>query len=177
MGSRTSDAAKRLLTVIAALLATSPVVARADGGVVRLAERVGPYAITVFTAPALATGMADISVMVQEAEGGRPVVDARVSLLLSNDDGSAIAADATREQAQNRLLYAALVDLASPGSWALRVTVDRGADSVTVATTIPVAPPSPSLLAYWPYLAIPPVAVALFAVNQRSKRRARARAT
>ena len=164
-------AARRLL-LLAALVVAWPVAARADGGVVRLNERAGPFVVTVFTAPSpVSVGPVDVSVMVQEATDARPVLDARVSLVFRGEDGSGLAAEATREQAQNQFLYAAPVDLPSPGRWDLQVTVERGPDSVTVATAIPVDPPAPPLLSYWPYLALPPFAIALFAVHQRSRHR------
>jgi hypothetical protein len=154
------------------LLALSPATAWADGGVVRTSERSGPFVVTVFTAQSPVTvGQADVSVMVQDAATGQPVVDARVTLLLKGEDGSASAAEATREQAQNKLLYAALVDVPSPGQWSVEVTVARGPDSATVVTTIPVALPPPPFVSYWPYFALPPAAIALFAVHQRSRRR------
>jgi hypothetical protein len=136
-------------------------------------ERAGPFVVTVFAAPSpVAVGPADVSVMVQDAASGRPVVDARVTLTLKGEDGAAALADATRDGAQNKLLYAAPVELTSPGRWQVEVTVSRGADSATVVGMIPVAPAPPPFVSYWPYFALPPAAVAVFAVHQRSRRRA-----
>jgi hypothetical protein len=160
------------LIIAAALTAAWPAPARADGGVVRLNERAGPFVLTVFTAPAtVCVGPVDVSVMAQDAATGRPVVDARVTVSLTGEGGWTLRAEATREQAQNKLLYAALVELPSPGRWDVEVTVVRGPDSVTVATTIPVAPAPPPFVSYWPYFALPPLAIAVFGIHQRSCRR------
>jgi len=168
-GSRPLSA---LATAIA-LLAVAPA-ARGDGGVVRLSERAGPFVVTVFTSPTpLRAGPADVSVMVQDAEGRRPILDAEVSVSLSPlaAGPKAVSARATRQTASNKLLYAALLDLPAPGRWDLRVTVDRNGTSGEVACEVTLTPARPRLLAFWPYLAFPPLAIVLFALHSWLRRR------
>jgi hypothetical protein len=50
--------------------------------------------------------------------------------------------------------------------------VREGADAVEVAGELPVDPPRPRLWSLWPYLLLPPAAVALFALRERLKRHA-----
>jgi hypothetical protein len=162
-----------------ALLAGAPD-ARADGGVVRMSEVKGSFLVTVFTAPTpLRAGPVDVSVMVQESGGQRPVLDASVSIVLrSKVDDAVLRAAATRAQATNKLLYAAIVDLPAPGDWDLEVTVERGPTSARVQTVLSAIAPVAALLSLWPYLAFPAVVIALFALHQwLSTRRQSAGAT
>lgn len=140
-----------------------------DGGIVQLQQADGAFVITVFTAPTpLRVGLADISVLVQKRDGSDAVLDADVRLELqsSTDGGTTARAAATREQATNKLLYAATVNMPSSGSWELRVDVRRGDDRAAVTCRLAVAAPLPPLLTHWPYLAFPPVAVLIFALHQ-----------
>jgi cytochrome c oxidase assembly factor CtaG len=53
------------------------------GGEVRLMEKAGPFLITVFSDPTpLRVGPVDISVMVQDEDGGRPILAAEVTVQL-----------------------------------------------------------------------------------------------
>lgn len=157
-----------VLASLAALLGGVPA-ARADGGVVRLSEARGNLLVTVFTAPTpLRAGPVDVSVMVQESAGHRPVLDASVSIVLrAKADRAIIHAVATRAQATNKLLYAALVDLPVAGDWDLEVTVERGSTLERVEAELSAGVPVPDLLSLWPYLAFPPLAIALFVLHQR----------
>jgi len=158
-----------LPAVLIASLLAGAAAARADGGVVRLSEARGDLLVTVFTAPApLRAGPVDVSVMVQESAGRRPVLDASVSIVLrSKVDHAVIHAAATRAQATNKLLYAAIVDLPVAGDWNLEVTVERGATLARVATGLSADTAVPRLRSLWPYLAFPPVVIALFVLHQR----------
>jgi len=122
----------------------------ADGGTVQMRKEAGPFLITVFTSPApLSAGPADISVLLQNLDGLTPVLDARVSVLLHRDASSTeIKAHATREQAQNKLLYAALVTLPESGG-----EIDV-AQSHTMAGS------------YWSYIALPPLMIAGFVIRE-----------
>jgi hypothetical protein len=156
-----------------AWIAALAAVARGDGGVVQFNGPAGPFDVAVFTAPTpLRAGPVDISVLIRERTDQRPILDAEVVLQLvpANATGPAITAAATREQATNKLLYAALVDLPAPGAWNMRVTVRHGAAAATVAQHLEAARALPPLLAFWPYLAMPPVCIALFILHQRLSR-------
>jgi hypothetical protein len=156
----------------AAVLLAAATTAWGDGGVVRLKQVAGPFIITIFTAPTpLRAGTVDLSVLVQRGTDEEPVLDAQVTMMLSAVNGAIISAAATHEQATNKLLYAALLNLPAPGTWQLQVAVRRAPESASVSCELRAAPPSPPLLAYWPYLALPPVVIGLFVVHQWLSRR------
>jgi hypothetical protein len=115
----------KVLVALVSLLAAD--LARADGGAIRIQRDAGPLRITVFSAPEpLRVGAADLSVMVQSREGGAPVLDAEVELRLEGPPPERpIQVRATREQAANKLLYAASVELPAAGTWRLRATCPR----------------------------------------------------
>ena len=148
-------------------------VAKADGGAVRIEAEAGPFRITVMSAPEpLRVGAADLSVLVQRLEGGPPALDAEVELRLEGPVPEApIQARATREQATNKLLYAATVTLPAAGTWWLRARIRQRGDAVEVAGALSVAPPPPRLWSLWPYLAFPPAAVVGFALREWLKHR------
>jgi hypothetical protein len=146
-----------------------PRAATGDGGTIRVVEAAGPFVVGVFSAPEpLRVAPADLSVLVLERTGGRPVLDAAVALEVRPPDGSDAGPqrlDATHAQATNKLLYATPFLPAVPGEWTLHVTVTRGAASAAVHCTLPVAPDRVGLAGIWPYLAIPPLAIALYALR------------
>ncbi len=84
-----------------------------------------------------------------------------------------LAEQATREMAQNKLLYSALLTLPEAGSWKLEVTIKREKEAASVLGQVSVAVPRPFLLSYWRSLSLPPLVIALFCLNQWLKRRAR----
>jgi hypothetical protein len=149
--------------------------ARADGGTLRVQREAGPLRISVFSAPEpLRAGAADLSVLVQRSSDGGAVLDAEVELqLVGPASAKPFAVRATRGAATNALLYAAPVELGAAGVWSLRVSVQHQREQIALAAELPVSPPPPRLLALWPYLALPPVAVALFALREWLVRRRR----
>jgi hypothetical protein len=151
--------------------------ASADGGTVRLVEPAGPFVVTVFSAPEpLRVGPVDVSVLVQDRTGGEPVLDARVSVEAIPPVGgetTPIRLEATRAQATNKLLYATAFAPDRAGTWALRVVVRRGGDGADVHGALPVERAASGLHDVWPYLALPPVLVALYALRARLLRRRR----
>lgn len=149
---------------IAILLGLSPALL-ADGGVMQSRQEAGPFVITVFAAPA------ELSVLVQNRETLEPDLDATVSIRLQHGD-SDVTVQATREQAHNKLLRAAAVNLDQPGEWRYTMTVNQ----VSITGTMNVPPAAPKLASYWSYLAFPPVCIALFAVHQRLRARQTRRA-
>jgi hypothetical protein len=170
-----ANAVKVVVTI--ALLLRAPV-AGADGGAVQLRQTGGRFVVTVFAAPTpLRAGAVDVSILVQDRDTNEPVLDAEVLIVLtpSGRDGTAIDAAATRAFATNKLLYAVVIDVPSAGAWDLRVTVRRGHEAATVAGQMIFAESVPPLLAHWPYLAFPPVAVLVFVVHHwRRSRSSRA---
>ena len=187
----------RFQICVATVLVVSlvPRCAKGDGGILRLREAQGPFLVTVFSTPEAAAGrLADVSVLVQGSETGKVVLDADVSLTLSPPDGLATkqsdglcglptsttflpggmnhpaSVRATREQASNKLLYAAPVELNAPGDWKLHVLVYRGTESARFDCRIPVILRSGKLTVVWPFLVLPPLAVLIFAINQWLRR-------
>jgi hypothetical protein len=169
--------------------------AKGDGGIIRLREAKGPFSVTVFSSPEPTSGgLTDVSALIQERESGKVVLDADVRLALSPPDGSALnqsaefcgvptaatrsldglnlttSARATRENASNKLLYSAPVELNATGNWKLHVLVSRGTDTGRFDCLLPVASNSGKLTGLLPYLLLPPLVVAAFALNQRLRR-------
>ena len=137
----------------------------------RLRQEAGPFSITVFTAPEpLAAGPADVSVLVQDRRTGAVLLDASVEIALAGPAGVApLVVEAG--PGTNRLLKSAAIAFDRPGTWRLEVVVRRAEETQRVACPLPVAPPASPLGSAWPFLAFPPVAVALFALRGAIRRR------
>ena len=73
---------------------------------------------------------------------------------------------ARREQSSNKLLYAAPVNLPLVGAWELEALVRHGAESANLTCEIPVGLPARRLGGLAPYVALPLLLAALFAINQ-----------
>jgi hypothetical protein len=145
----------------------------ADGGTVQLRKEAGALVITVFSSPApLSAGLVDISLLLQNRDGLEPVLDASVSLLLRLDGSNAeIHARPTREQAQNKLLYAVPVTLAESGRWQLAITILRNGERTEATGAIDVASAPEMAASYWSYIAFPPLVIVVFAVREWLLRR------
>ncbi len=183
----------RVVTAIFTMFA--PLIARGDGGIVLLHEAQGPFSVTVFVSAETARGgLADVSVLVQWRKNGDVVLDADVSLAVEPPKGLAMnrseefcglspvtaafpladmrqaTVTAMREQASNKLLYAANLKLNAPGDWRLHVYVWRASDSARFDCLLPIARTSATAQGLWPYLIFPPIVIAAFAMNQRLRR-------
>ncbi len=155
-------------SICALAVLTAPLFA--DGGVVLSRQESSPFVVTVFAAPVpLRSGPIDLTVLVQTRAALEPVLDANVSIRLDGD--SQIVAAATRSQAQNKLLYAAPLNLPQPGTWKYTVSVKSAAGQATISGSFQAAEPAPPLAAYAFYLAIPPVLIAIFVLHQWLSRR------
>jgi hypothetical protein len=181
---------------IALLITLAPPLAKGDGGVVLLHEVQGPFSVTVFDSREAARGgLTDVSLLVQWRKNGEVVLDADVSLTAEPPKDLAMRSEefcgllpssavfplagmrqeqatvtATREQASNKLLYAANLKLNAPGDWRLHVYVLRGSDSARFDCLLPVAGTPGKTLGLWLYLIFPPIVVSAFAMNQRLRR-------
>jgi hypothetical protein len=170
--NRVANAASLTMLLIAIAWSARITRAHADGGAVQFEKSAGPFVVTVFTTPTpLRAGPVDISLMVQSRENHQPVLDCQAIVQLRKEGGTNIRSAATHEAAQNKLLYAAQVNVPEPGLWELEVAIEHGDDAINVAGEIAVAPANPVLLVYWRSLALPPLLISLFAVNQWLKRR------
>jgi hypothetical protein len=159
-----------LLCALAALLA-------ADGGPLQVRETSGPFVLSVFTSPAvLRAGNVDFSVLVQESGRLDPVPDADVEVQAENADGIIISRAATHDNAQNKLLYAASLNLSRPGEWMFTVRVHQQQIAAQVSGTLIAGTGEPRFLAHWPEWFFVPVLVLLFILHQWLKGRQRVRA-
>jgi hypothetical protein len=158
----------RTTLFLAVSVMLAPVIARGDGGVVRLREPSGTFLVTVFTAAdPLRAGPIDASVLVQDRQTGAVILDATVKLEIQPVSGSSpdFLTFAKSEQATNKLLKAARIDLPA-GSWILRVSVSQGHQAAAFATDLKVVAAKPRASGIWPLLIIPPFAIGLFALHQ-----------
>lgn len=163
----------RLVLLLAAALLAFSSRAQADGGLVALHQEAGPFVVTVFTAPGpLRAGPVDISVLVQDRASGQPVLDGEVLVRLKSPGAITPAERATREAAQNKLLYCALINLPEAGQWELEVTIKQGNEKASILGQVSAAARTPFLLSYWRSLSLPPIVIAVFALNQWLRRRA-----
>jgi len=159
------------LGVVALIMQSSTTLA--DSGSVLMQKSSGPFVITVFTASApLRVGPAEISAMIQESNNLQPVLNAKVILILSGEKGSeTIKAEARRAQAKNKLLYTALFNLPEAGRWKFEMSVATNSEVTKISGIMTVAPPRTFLLTYWWSLALPPICIVIFVINQWLKRR------
>jgi hypothetical protein len=150
--------------------------AHADGGAVQFQKAAGPFRITVFATPTtLRAGPVDISLMIQSRDNQEPVLDCQTMVQLRKEGVTSIRSEATHEAAQNKLLYAAHVKVPESGLWELEAAIKQGNASINITGEITVAPSAPVFLVYWRSLALPPLIISLFVMNQWLKRRNRQR--
>jgi hypothetical protein len=121
----------------------------------------------VFTAPALlSAGPVDLSVLVLDAETGRPItdvpIDVRAQRIGSAESG--IRVPATTESATNKLLRAARLELKEPGRWHFDVSVGGVDPSQLIGFDVEVSPPSPPWLEMSLWIAWPLVPIGFFAI-------------
>ncbi|MBY0278273.1 hypothetical protein K2Z84_23340 [Candidatus Binatia bacterium] len=169
--------ARAVIVLVAACLASAaPRAAHGDGGLVRASGVQNGLLVTLFTTPTpLRVGSADVSVLVQDAATRAPILDAQVSARVSPQHEGALPATALldRAGATNQLLQAAPVTLPIPGPYRIVVEARRGVARALLATDVTVEPALPPLLALWPYLALPPLVIGLFLVQQILRHRSR----
>ena len=193
-----SHVSARTWVAVALLAVFAPQFAKGDGGVVLLHKVKGPFSVTVFLAPEMTSdGFTDVSVLVQSRTNGDVVLDADVWLTIEPSQNlvarigteslcgappasvmspSAYQAQqegtlpATREQASNKLLYAAALTLNRTRDRRVHINVSREPDSGEFDCLIPAIQASAKTHDLWPYLLIPLIAIAAFASNQKLRR-------
>jgi hypothetical protein len=144
-------------------------VALGDGGVVRFSGRRDDRLITVFTAPTpLRTGLVDVSVMVQEADSGRPRPDIPIVVHAHpiHQVQERISVPATSEAATNKLLRAAGLELSEPGWWHVEVVVPSLGPGPPIDFDVEVAEALPPWLDLSLWIGWPLVAIGCFALHQ-----------
>ena len=116
-----------------------------DGDVVRAQESSGPFHITVFTAPdPVPSGEFEVSFLVQDENNRTVILDSDVQVAVEPDgtvNSNPPFVRATRDQAQNKLLEAAAIELPAGGTWTLRILVRRGSEQGSIACQLRVASP------------------------------------
>jgi hypothetical protein len=157
---------RRAVCLLAALAWTAP--AWGDGGLVRISQAAGPWVVTAFSSPTpLRAGPIDLSVLVRDPAQDRTVLDAAVQVSLYQVGGSRhLHTTATHDQATNKLLYAALLELPEPGLWEVKLRITRGAQAAELSFQVEAAAPLPPWRAYWFYFVLPVVGIAVFALHQ-----------
>lgn len=154
--------------VLSSALLHSASPARADGGILRLRQNVGGYAIAVFTSPTpIRVGAVDVSVLVQNAATGEFVPDADVTVCLKVPGTEhTLRYAATAGAATNRLFKAAVFNLSEAGSWHLEVAVRGPHSSAQVAFEIKADERLPRWRELWPWFGWPAFVVVLFGGHQ-----------
>jgi hypothetical protein len=152
------------------ILALCSAPALADGGRVVLIERQGDCRISVFTSPdPLRAGPIDISVLIQDAQTGKPIPNAQIFVTLTSTSppSQIIHAVATNDAATNKLLSAALVDLPAPGEWNIEINCLAQHATFQVHFTIDAGERTYARLDVWPWFTWPASAVILFGIHRR----------
>lgn len=146
--------------------------ARADGGHLALHRTEGPYTLTLFTAPnPLLPGRGDLSVLVEDAEGGAVLEDATVEARLSASGQAPQRIPLTHGAASNRLLLAGSPIFKASGSYQVELRVSRPSVPAAAFHVVLVVEPDRRrrnvlLLA----LILPMGVVGVFLLNQHAKR-------
>jgi hypothetical protein len=144
----------------------------ADGGTLLFTRQDGSFVVTLFGAPEpIRAGTADMSVLVQRASDREPVLDAQVQLRLTRAGFDPLEVRLSHANATNKLLYAGSIQVPAAGVWKAEVSVYAKQGSARLSGELQVLTPQPPLIAYWPYFALVPLMIGLYALNQWLKRR------
>lgn len=168
MKVRARRVCERLARRVALLcvLASGPLVAppaAADGGVICGSAAAGGLRLTVWVEPTpLRVGASEISVLVQDDASARTRPDVPVRIALEGAPWCGPADDAPPGTSGGPLLRGVRKEIRAPGR--IRVVATAGAASVTCALDVEEA--LPPLAERWPLLAVPPLAVALYAAGR-----------
>jgi hypothetical protein len=163
---------KQRSLAIAALLTS---ILLADGSTVIFRKAVDPFDVTLFgNESRLTLGQNNVSVMVQNSSDHTDVADAHVTLRFTRQEQGKIVelvAPATHAKAANKMLYGANINIPGEGYWTLTIEVEANGARANVPVQIPVAAAEPQLSQKWPLILFIPVAIVLFVINRRLKRR------
>jgi hypothetical protein len=106
-----------------------PVLAHTEGKMQLSAEPAGPFKMTVFTSPDPAvTGEIHVAALIFLAEDASPLLDANVTVEMEplEDSGSVQRSPAVLGEAENKLLFEAVLDISAPGPYLVTVSVEEG---------------------------------------------------
>jgi hypothetical protein len=140
----------------------------ADGGLIRAQQRAGDQLVTVFTSPTpLRSGLADISVLVQDAKTGAVLAEQPILIRIRNrDTGETIAAEATSAAATNKLMQSAVLAVPTAGTWTVSASGTIDGRPIEIGFDVAVEQSLPPWLAFWRLLLLPPVAIGLFVIHR-----------
>src|SRR5208283_1190950 len=129
-----------------------------DDQVVRLRATSGAFSVAVF-APAgdLASGPANVSVLVQDRNTQDTVLDATVDLTIHPSADSSVPSSpvrATHEQSENKLLQTAEVNLPAGGEWTLNTSVQRNAEHAEFSLPLRAVKGETTTGFHWSYLVL-----------------------
>jgi hypothetical protein len=106
-----------------------PVLAHTEGKMQLSAEPAGPFKMTVFTSPDPAVaGDIHVAALIFLAEDASPLLDADVMVEMKplENNGSAHSSPAVLGEAENKLLFEAILDVSTPGLYLVTVSVEEG---------------------------------------------------
>jgi hypothetical protein len=154
--------------VLSFVIAHPSLIVWADGGSLRLHQKVGGYELAVFTSPTpVRPGIVDVSVLVLDDSTREFMPDAKVTVglkMLMSENILRYAA--TDEAATNKLFKAAVFNLPETGLWNLDVAVDGPHGPAQLSFTVDAEVPLPRWREYWPWFTWPAAVVALFGAHQ-----------
>jgi hypothetical protein len=152
-----------------------PARASADGGVVIAQDRAQGMQITLFAAPVpLRAGPVDLSIFLQREEDGSAILGAPVAIRVGGGQRSGRWTVADHEQATNRLLYAALLQIPEPGPWTIEARVGTGDEAVRIGASVVVGERQAPAARFWGWIILPLPVVLFFSIQQWLRRRERA---
>lgn len=106
-----------------------PALAHTEGKMQLSAEPAGPFKMTVFTSPDPAVaGEIHVAALIFLAEDASPLLDANVLVEAKplEDNGSIHSSPAVLGEAENKLLFEAILDISNPGRYLVTVSVEEG---------------------------------------------------
>lgn len=166
------------MRLLVAILAFGTATAMADGGVVIGRQEKDGLTTTVFANPfPVRAGPTDFSVLLQR--GSEPVLNeaVRFSFRKSSSGGETYyppccsmkgaegAVEATRTHSKNKLLQGAMMTVPESGDWLLEVHV--GSNGTVLQFPFQAKPPKRPMESWWPFLALLPAAIAVYAWRTR----------
>jgi len=112
-----------------------------DDAALRAQQLSGAFRVSIF-APAdpVEPGPCDISVLVQDADSGSPLLDLAVDIAAQPPTGRPNVLHASHVASANKLLAAATAELPRSGAWNVLVSVRRGVQEAAVSTKLQVLP-------------------------------------
>ena len=162
----------RVFEIVLVSFALMQGAAFADGGQLQGSELSGPFVINLYTSPIpLRTGIVELTALITNSADRTPVLDATVKILLRSETHPESALVMKAKRGGDGLRYFATPKLKPAGRWSIRIEASNSQGSGTFIRTLAVEDALPIYISLWPVLAFPPVAIAVFALQQRLRKR------